>query len=356
MAGVQGIISSNAMTLADYALASNQPLIQRITMSLIDYGNVLTDVPMVTKATLIQNGTRFEGNLPVPNWTPLNSEGVTVKGTPTAYAEQLYLIRNYIDVDKFIVMDENQISEPRAVQTQAFLEGLTYDFNTKFFKNDHITGDVNSFVGIRGRIDNGSVFGVRPENKIDAGSLDCTQATLATTPANGNKLIEFVEQLLWSVGSPNGAGVVLYMNDNMKRRFSFALRQMGTSGGLAITQDQFGRTIESYKGAQIKDPGVKADQVTRIILGPSQAGITGQFGETATGTDGASTTTPLYTSIYAVNYGTDHFFGWQMAPFNAQDLGLVYDGAFYRTLIDWTVGFMNVSTRSLGRLYDIKIA
>ncbi len=357
MAGAQGIISSNALTLADYALNSNQPLMQRVTMSLIDYGNVLQDVPLVTKASLIANGTRFEGNLPTVNWTPLNSEGVTTKGVPTAYQEQVYLIRNYIDVDKFIVMDQNQIVEPRGSQTQAYLEALTYDFNTKFFKNDHATGDVNSFVGIRARIDNGGLFGVRSENKIDAGGLDIstTALTTAATQYNGNKMIELLDQLLWSVGSPDGAGVTIYMNDNMKRRLNFMLRALGTAGGLDVSKDMFDRDQTTYKNAVLRDPGVRVDQTTRIILGPAQAGVTGQNGETATGADGSTNTTPQYTSIYAVNYSTDHFFGWQMAELNTQDLGLVYDGAFYRTLIDWAVGFMNVNIRSLARIYDIKI-
>ncbi len=356
MAGAQGIISSNAYTLADYALNSNQPLMQRVTMSLIDYGNVLQDVPLITKASLIANGTRFEGNLPSINWTPLNSEGVTVKAAPTAYQEQVYLIRNYIDVDKFIVMDQNQIVEPRALQTQAYLKALTYDFNTKVFKNDHTTGDLNAPVGIRARIDNGGLYGVRAENKIDAGGLDLTQATLVSTPSNGNKLIEFLDQLLWSVDSQDGTGVTLYMNDYVKRRLHFALRALGTGGGLMITKDQFDREIMQYKGAVIRDPGVRADQTTRIILGPATAGVTGQNGEDATGADKANGTTPNFTSIYAVNYSTDHFLGWQMAELNVQDLGLVYDGAFYRTLIDWAVGFMNTNIRSLGRIYDIKIS
>lgn len=334
-------IASGTVTLADYALMSNSPLVQAVTYSLILYSNVIQDVPLAEKKSLIVNGARFEGNLPTVNWSQLNAEGVTTKGTPTAYQENAYIIRNYIDVDKFLVEEENSIVDPRATQTDAYLKALTYDLNYKFFKNDHVTGDANSFVGLRYRIDNGGTFGVRPENKIDAGGLDLTQATLGTTPVNGNKLIEFLDQLLWSVDSPEGEGVVLYMNEVARRRFTFAVRQLGTSGGFSIMQDQFNRTIEMYKGAIIRDPGYKADQATRIILTT----------ENTDGTDGSSN----YTSVYAVNYSTDHFSGWQFQPPNIQDLGLIYNGAIYRTLIDWAVGLNNASTRSIGRLYDIKI-
>jgi major capsid protein gp7 len=345
-------IAANTVSLADYALMSNNPLVQAVTYSLILYSNVIQDVPLVEKKSLIVNGARFEGNLPTVNWSQLNAEGVTTKGTPTAYQEQAFIIRNYIDVDKFLVMDENAIVDPRATQAEAFLKALTYDMNDKFFNNDHVAGDANAPVGIKFRISNGGVFGVRPENLIDAGSLDCTQATLATTPANGNKLLEYIDKLLWSVDSPEGEGVILYMNEVTKRRFRFALRQMGTSGGLNVSMDQFDRQIEKYKGAIIRDPGYKADQATQIIPGNGLTS-TSAVGETTAGvaSTGASA---LYTSIYAVNYSLDHFHGWQFEPPNVQDLGLIYNGAVYRTLIDWAVGFVNDSTRSIGRLYDIK--
>src|SRR6266702_2655615 len=268
-------IGAGTVTLADYALMSNSPLIQKVTYSLILYANVIQDIPLVEKKSLVVNGARFEGNLPTVNWSQLNAEGVTTKGTPTPYQEQAYIIRNYIDV-----------------------------------------------------------------NKIDAGGVDLSQGGL--TQATANKFLEQLDQLLWSVHSPTGSGVVLYMNEVMRRRFAFAMRTMGTSGGLAITQDQFNRTIEMYKGAVIRDPGYKADQSTRIITTT----------ETNLGADGSSN----FTSIYAVNYDTAHFFGWQFNPPNVQDLGLIYNGAIYRTLIDWACGLVNTSNRSLGRLYDIKIS
>lgn len=335
-------IATGSLTLADYALMSNDPMVQAVLYSLILYSNVMQDVPITDKKSLIVNGSRFEGNLPTVNWSQLNAEGVTTKGTPTPFQEQAFIIRNYIDVDKILVEDENRISDPRATQTGAYLKALTYEMNDKFFNNDHVAGDANAPVGIKYRINNGGTYGVRPENIINSSGLDVTQATIISTPGNGNKLIEFLDQLLWSVDSPDGEGVVLYMNEVMKRRFHFALRQMGTSGGLDISKDQFDRVIERYKGAVIRDPGYKADQATRVITST----------ETSAGVAGSSN----YTSIYAVNYDTNHFHGWQFEHVNVQDLGLIYNGVIYRTLIDWVVGLVNDSTRSLGRIYGLKIS
>jgi len=334
-------IASGTITLADYAQMSNAPLVQAVSMSLINYGNVLQDVPLVTKKSLIANGVRFESNLPTVNWSPLNAEGVTTKGTPTSYQEQAYLIRNYIDVDKILVEEENAITDPRATQVAAYLQSLTYDFNTKFFNNDHITGDSNSFVGLRYRVANGGTYGVRPENSIDAGGVNLANGSM--TSATINQFLEYLDQLLWAVDSPEGTGVTLYMNEVMKRRFATAVRSLGTSGGFSITQDQFGRSVQMYKGAIIRDPGYMQDQQTRIISTTENAAGTANTGGT-------------FTSIYACNFGTDHFHGWQFSDINVQDLGLIYNGVIYRTLIDWAVGLMNASNRSIGRLYDIKLS
>ncbi len=51
-------IGAGTVTLADYALLSNQPLVQAVTMSLIDYGNVIQDIPLVEKQSLQVNGVR----------------------------------------------------------------------------------------------------------------------------------------------------------------------------------------------------------------------------------------------------------------------------------------------------------
>jgi len=348
-------VLSGTMNMAQWALLSNEPLVEAVTFSLIDNGSVMArDIPFTNKQSLVANGVRFEGNLPTVNWSPLNAEGVVSLGTPNPYQEVAYIIRNYVDVDKNYVLDQNQITEPRAIQAQAVLKAIAYDFNFQFINNNHVTGNQNAPVGIRYRIDNPSTYGVRTAAKIDAGGTTADLSPAGMTAATANAFVEAVDQLLWSVDAPNGnmggmnnpsgpnPGAVLYMNDLLLRRFRRALRIMGTQGGLDQTTDQFQRSIETYKGCPIYDIGYKTDQATRIITAT----------ETAAGVDGAST----FTSMYAVNYGPGHFQGWQFGPLNVQDIGLLNSGVIYRTLVDWAGGLINQSNRSIGRLYDIKIA
>lgn len=339
-------VDPNSLSMAQWAVLSNDPLVQAVTFSLIDSGAVMQDIPFSSKRTLVANGVRWEGNLPSVTWGAINSEPVSTVGTPTPYQEQAFIIRNAIDVDKVYVESENAIVDPRGAQLQAYLKAVSYDFNFKFFKNDHVTGDANAIVGLRYRIDNGGTYGVRSMNKIDAAGVDMTQATLTTSTSKdkGNIFLELLDQLLWSIdGGDTGAGCVLYMNEVMRRRFATALRALGTDGGLSVTQDQFGRTVMKFRDAIIRDPGYKADQATRIIT------VT----ETA---NGAADTGGTFTSIYGVNYGMDHFFGWQYDPLMARDLGLLNNGVIYRTVVDWAGGVMNASNRSLGRIFDIKLS
>lgn len=333
-------ISSSALTLPQYALQSNDPLVQRITYSLLEYGNAMADIPFANRKTLLVNGVRWEGNLPSVDWVPVNTDPVVVSGTPSTYQEQAYITRNAIDVDKALVQDENAIVDPRGAQIEAYLRAWSYDFNHKFINNNHIDGSSASFVGLRHRIDNASTFGIRSENKINANALDLTQSGISNTSAN--KFLELIDQLIWSLDSRNGRGCVLYMNEVMQRRFAYAMRTLG-SAAFNTTRDNYDREVMFYREARIEDIGYKGDQSTRIITTT----------ETAGGADGAST----HTSIYGVHYGIDHLVGWQYEPLKPVDVGLTGNGGCtYRTVIDWTGGILPRHTRCMGRIYGIKLA
>lgn len=335
-------VSADALTLGQYAIQSNDPRVQKITYSLLKNGAFLDDLPLVTKKSLIANGVRFEANLPTPTWNKLNTEPTVTSGTPTPFQEQAYIVRNAIDVDHFLVEDENAIQDPRGVQVEAFLQALSYDMNDKWINNGHVTGDDDAFVGIRTRLDNPTVYGLNSELKIDAGALDMSLGGM--TAATANTFLEYIQQLLSYLGREDGNGVVLYMNDVMKRRFATAIRKLGAGAGFTMTSDAYGRQISSFNGAKIVDIGRKADQSTRIIT----------YTETSAGVDGASD----HTSIYAAVFGEDRLMGWQFKSIQEaiEDLGKVGNaGTILRFLIDWAFGLYSQHTRCMGRIYGIKV-
>lgn len=333
-------VDAKALTLIDYLLLTEDLLTRAVTFSLISSGSAMQDIPFKDMKILQAAGLRFEGNLPTVNWVPANTEGVTTKGTPTPFQEQAYILRNNIDVDKVYVEAQNNIVDPRGLQVSAYLKSQAYDFNDKLINNAHDgAGDANSIVGLKTRIDNGTKYGVRAENKIDAGAVVMTTALTATTFST---FLEFMDKALWSVDSPDGMNCVIYLNDVMWRRWERGARQTAGQGGFATATDQLGRTISRYKNAMIRDIGRKADQSTYIV--PST--------ENADGTAGSST----HTSIYVVRYDMEHLFGWQYEKLIAKDLGLLNSGMLYRTFIDWTGGLYPASNRCMARVHGIKLA
>lgn len=333
-------MASGPTTLADYATLSNDPLVFSFIVSLLQNGNVLNDLPLPTKPTMTYNGSRIKDNLPSPNWAALNSSPTTVRTAATSFSEQVYIIRDAIDADKYILMDQNQIMDPRQFNLQTYIEGLKYDINDKFINNNHSTGNLNAPVGIRARIDNPSLYDVNSDMKVDAGGVDLSLAGM--TAATARQFLEYLDALLVYMGDDEGHNVTLYMNATMKRRFATAIRVLGAAAGFTTDTDAFGRKIDMYRSAKVVDIGRKADQSTLVITST----------ETAAGLAGASN----YTSIYAVKYGLDKFCGWQMEPLAVEDVGRYSGGALYRITIDWAFGYIMNHTRSIGRIYDIKVS
>lgn len=352
-------VSANAVTLAQYAMMSNDPLVQVITYGLLQNAIVMQDIPILTKSSLTVNGVRWTGSLPSVNWAQLNTDPTVVSGTPGTYQEQAYVVRNAIDVDRWLLVDQNQIMDPRQAQLGAYLKAFAYDFNHGFV-NAGPTGtawaltsgqtlvDANRPVGIRFRLDNPTTYGVKlnssgtAEAKIDASGATADLSSSGRTATTVNAFLEKLDQLLWAVDAPDGTNVILYANDDFIRKFQAGLRIMGSSA-LDITRDNFDRAVLHYKNAIIRDIGYLSDQSSRIITST----------ETNAGVNGSST----FTSVYAVRADTDHFFAWQMAELMAQDIGLVGNaGTIYRFIVDWACGFLQIHPRAVGRLYDIKVS
>lgn len=334
-------VDTNALTLADHALISNDPRIAAVVFSLHRTGSVLQDIPIMTRPTLKVNGARFRnGQLATTNWRKINEEPAVAKSTPEQFSESVYILSNNIDTDTKLLLDENAIEDPRSLQFRAWLEGVVYDINDKFINNNDVTGDEDAPIGIRHRLDNPDDWGVESALKVAGGGVDMTQATMTSSTANN--FIEFVQQLFDEMGAPDGDGIVLYMDELMKRRWEFSIRLLGAGAGWNMTTDAFDRAITRYKNAVIRVIGRKSDGTTKIMT------VT----ETVAGVDGADN----HTSIYAVRYGEGYGMGWQMEPLFVNDLGILNNGVIYRINMDWAFGTIYTSTYSLARLHGIKVS
>lgn len=332
-------IDTSALTLGQYAILSNDPLVMRVVNSLYQMGNVIQDWPLLTRPTLKINGVRWEGSLATVGWRKINEGTTVVTSTPTPYAEQAFILSNAIDTDVKLIQDQNQIQDPRGAQLDAYLAAVTYDINDKFINNKP-SSEADAWVGVRERLDNASTYGVNSACKIDASvTIDGSNFTAA----NVNKLMRVIDQMLDELNAPEGEGVVFYANRNLVRLWNNGIKLMGAGGGFDMGRDAFDRRVLQYRGATIRPLGPKADQSTEIITSTEASG----------GADGSST----YTSIYAVRYGESHCQPWQMAPLQAIDIGIRPDEPTqYRVFVDWACGLAFHNVRSMARAYNIKVA
>lgn len=332
--------TTGALSLAQFAQQSNDPLVLNVVKSLLQNDNPFNDIPLVTKPTLKANGARLSGNLATPAWRALNGSSTVASSTVSPFQEQLYVLSNLIDIDRMMLMDQNAIGDPRGVQVNALMTAWSYDLADKFFNNNHNAGDANAFVGIRKRLDDTTTWGTNSACKINGSGVDMTTAMTAATAAT---FIELIDQALSEIGSDEGDGVVIYMNRLLKRRFARAVRMLGSGGGFDMTRDAFDRPVTMYRGAKVRTIGVKADQSTEIITNT----------EDTSGNNGSSN----YTSMYMVRYGEGYFGGWQMEPLQAKDIGLRADEpSIYRVFCELGVGLYQEHTRAAARVYDIKVS
>lgn len=334
-------ISASSLTLQQYAQQSNEPLIKKIAYSLLKTDSILNDISFVTMPTMKVNGARVIGGLGSMGWRKINASTVVASSTAAAFSEQIYIGSNAIDIDRLIMMDQNQVGNPASQQAEMLLTSWSYDINDKFFNNNHASGNADSFVGIRQRLDDTTTWGTNTNCKIDAAGLVMTDAGM--TQATSNTFVRFIENMLDEMGAPEGDGCVIYMNRNLRRRAEAAIRLLGAGGGFDMTTDAFARRILKYRNATIRTVGVKADQSTEIITNT----------ETSAGANGASN----FTSMYAVRYGEDTFNGWQMTPLAVQSIGLRPDEpTIFRTFLEWPIGLYQTHTRAIARVFDIKIS
>lgn len=332
---------TGALTLAQYAEQSNEPLIKEVTFSLLENDSPLSDIPLFTRPTQKINGSRFVGNLPSVSWRQVN-EGTTVtSGTASPYQEQAYIMSNAFDIDRFILQDENAVGNPLAVQVDAYLKSVVYDYTNKFFNNNHISGDPDAPVGIRERLDSASTWGTNTACKITCNAVDMTAAGMTAVTA-GN-FFEYLDQALDELGSPEGNNCVIYTNRNLRRKMNRAIKMMGAGGGFEMTKDAYDRRVMLYRNAVMRTIGTTADQSTEIITNT----------EDTAGANGAST----YTSFYVVKYGENAFSGWQFDSLAPVFAGWRPDApTHYRLAFDWATGLLQTHTRCIARGYDVKVA
>lgn len=337
--------ASNALTLYDYGAMSNDPLVKKITMGLYETGvSVLDVLPLVNTKSLKANGVRFiAGSLPTVGTRKLNDDPDVVKAIPKEFEEQAYIVSNQFQIDRFMDMEQNAIQDPIDTQFTAWQESFVRTFSDKFI-NATPQSDPEWFTGLRYRLgtQGQGLYDIPGEMNIDAGTVNLTLASM--TSATAETFFEYLDQALDAVGSAEGNGCSIFVNDTLFRRIATAAKRAQSGNALDQTRDNFDRMITTYRNARlIQLPRKSGDGVNDKIIANT---------ETTAGADGSSD----HTSCYVCRFGADRFTGWQFEPLAVKDLGIDPTvGTRRNVVVDWAVGLFQSNPRAAARIYDIKI-
>lgn len=339
----------NAMSLIQYFQYSNDPLVKEITKSMIDAGIVVQDIPMMTKKTLEDHGRRIVGGMPGASWQPLNSLP-TVAVTPAEeFAESKYQILQSIQGDRLLIQADNQIGDGWFdSQSKSQIEGIAFDVNTYFFNGSHNPADTyynpNALAGLRYRLDNTAKFGNNPQCKIDAGGVDISIGGVSSTSAN--TLMTILQRGLNDMGTPDGTGVIIYMNEQTLYLLEQGIRYMGPASGWSDDKDNYDRKVLKYRNAMIRDAGRQ-----KPLADGTQNTLVISNTENANGTD---TGNGLFTSIYMVKMGKNDFCMTQFAPLVPIGPERITGTTIYTMILQWALGMWNPNTRAIVRIFDVK--
>lgn len=351
-------VSSSAYNLTDFALNVSAPQRQReIAFSMIKEGTVFQDMHMVTDPDVAFTGSRVVGGLPTIDWVPVNSpEPTVVKTDAKPYVEQSYAFANAVQISKLLLAAaKSRGKKPENlfnVQIKAFLKSMVYEQNDMLFNNAHVAGysrqDLDCFIGIKARIMDSLTdqkYGVNPECAISAAATDLSDAGL--TAALVSRILQYMDQALYAIGSPEGDDVIFYTNEDLLPRLNRGIRALGAGGGFDMTRDAFGRSMTTYKNAKIRSAGRKS---------PTATGTQAQIITSTENTAGTADTGGVSTSMYAVKTGEEDFYIQQAWALDSGDPYMLENKTMWQVVFHNAYMIVQPNTRATARIYNIKVA
>ena len=297
-----------AVTLAESAKLSTDQFRAGVIEQFILSSVVLDVIPFLE---IEGNAYKYNEELTLPGveFRAVNASYTESTGTVNPRTESLVILGGDADVDRFIEQTRGNLQSQREVQERLKIKAIVHKWQDAFINGDTAV-DANSFDGLKKRLTGARV-------------IDTAANGLPVVGANSDARHAFfdsLDSLIAAAGLAPGEGA-LYMNSMILGKLKSAARREGSWG---VNRDDFGRTIDTYNGHELRDIGKKADG-TLIIP--------------QTETQGTST---VSSSIYAVRFGEDEadagVTGLTNGGIMVDDLGQLETKPVYRTRIETYTG------------------
>jgi hypothetical protein len=321
-------------------MASHNPLEKGMLEQVLRASDLIGLLPWVTRNTLEVRGARWQ-HLPDVGFRQYNAGYTESTGDLEQWTEGVFPFGGDVFIEKqFTGGLENMLEDPAVTQMRMKLKALAMEFNFYFVEGVPALG---GFTGIRHRIMNDLTARSRI-NLATAG--DCLK--VFASAATEHTFLDALHQGIKQVG---GKANFILCNEHTYLAISGMLRRLGL---LDTTKDNYERVVNSFMGAQIVDVGLRADQVTEIIVDTEDPGDAGNDA----------------TSLYIVRTGTpdgnegttggDGLHGIQKNTLQAYDPltgGEMEARPAYIRRIDWPVTIAIMGDQyCIARVYGFRMA
>ena len=324
-----------AVTLADYAKQSKDPLQKGFIMDLLRESDLMNVVPFDTVEGLQVEGTRWQ-TLPSVAFRKINAGYTEGTGTTEQIAETLTGLGGDVKIDRFLTGNSNVREDPLTTQMKMKAKAIAFKFNDAFFNGDTGT-DPDSFDGLKKRVAN-----MPSRQTIDLSSSGDSLKVLASA-ANENTFIDaFHKAVKYCSGATH-----IFANETTYLGLGQVARRLNLYQTLT---DALGRTWNSISSGSnvlpIIDVGLKSDKSTEIITNTEDPGDAGNDAS----------------SIYVVRMDTDDGLHGIQLQGHGPDVydpltgGEMESGPQYLRRIDWGVGLFNLSQYVIVRIKGFKMA
>lgn len=253
-----------------------------------------------------------EGSLPGVAFRGYNETYTPSTGILNPAVEVLRIVGGNLDVDRAMIKTRGEAV--RSSQEAMKIKSMSLHVADKLINGDSTTNP-REFDGLRKRIVGSQLI----------------PANLGAPNANSALSLEALDAAIDEV---DGA-THLIMSKDMRRKLQKAARA-GVGGDIQIGMDEFGFRVMTYNDlpilvADYDDNGQK-------IIDFDEAGPAG--GTTAS-------------SLYIAHFGDGYVTGLQNGVMEVEDLGLLDDGVYYRTRVEWLAGLAVMHGRACARVWGI---
>ena len=328
-------------------LAEN-PRARAVLRGILEPGEVWDKLPVKKVSSLEVRNRRWK-SLPTPQFAHIGDTYGSGGGKTEAISFGLKVLGHDLDIPKVFDEETDHIVDPKALQVEMVLTGISYLLNKQLFNGDEAS-DSRGFDGLkrisadmlaRQQID-ASTFSPVTSTYLDlrnGGADSATRHAFLDILAKAHRRLERDGKSNASGPTTSFPSALMVMNENLYDLVEAMIRREGL---LRVTTDQFDRTVNQWRNMPFVDAGFADMDGAAYVLANDHD------------VPGAATPT---TSIYFLLLDPDKHIGvLQTRGLDVRRIGELQSAPVIRYRIDWTLGVVVWGRRSLVRVRNLRVA